>query len=137
MLMEWQSTFETGITDFDEHHKQLFDLINMAHDGINYGAEIDELRAVLDELITYAEYHFISEEYWMEQCQFPLFFSHREEHRKFTKTIRKFKEDFQQGKADLSLEVLNFLVEWLNSHILGSDAQYGAFARLMPIPTSY
>ena len=43
MLMEWQSTFETGITDFDEHHKQLFDLINMAHDGINYGAEIDEI----------------------------------------------------------------------------------------------
>ncbi len=127
MLMEWQQTFETGILEFDEHHKQLVDLLNMAHDGACYGAETDELDAVINELIKYTEYHFISEEYWMEEYNYPFLISHRQEHQEFTKTIVQFHNDFQQGKAHLSMEILTFLMEWFNTHILGSDAKYGAF----------
>ena len=127
-FIEWETRFELGIHEFDEHHKHLVDLLNMTYDGFIGKAEQDELGAVLDELVDYATYHFAAEEYWMELHTYPGMLQHREEHARFCTRVVEIQNDFHQGKTNLSLEILKFLNSWLVNHILKTDAEYGRFA---------
>ena len=127
-FLEWDPGFELGIHEFDEHHKHLVDLLNMTYDGFVGKAERDELGAVLDALIDYAAYHFAAEEHWMELQSYPGLLQHREEHARFCTRVVEIQKDFHQGKANLSLETLQFLNDWLFNHILKTDAEYGRFA---------
>jgi len=126
--MEWESTFELNIKEFDDHHKYLVDLMNVLHANIINGANNDTLIAVVAELIDYASYHFQVEEHWMEENKYPGFSQHRDEHIKFATKVSEFNKDFLDGKAALTIEVLSFLMDWLSDHILGADANLGYFA---------
>jgi hemerythrin-like metal-binding protein len=74
-------------------------------------------------------YHFGAEEHWMVEHKYPSFSQHRDEHIAFAKKVSEFQKDFNSGKVELSLDVLTFLINWLTEHILGSDANFGNFAR--------
>ena len=126
-FMKWLPSFELGIEEFDEHHKHLVHLLNMTYDGLSYGAEHDELGAVLDELIGYAMYHFAAEEHWMKMHEYPVLLEHIGEHEKFCKRIVTVQNDFHRGKSNLGIEVVQFLNSWLADHILETDAEYGRF----------
>jgi hemerythrin len=128
-FMDWDSIFELGIKEFDEHHKHLVHLLNMTYDGLTCGASHDELGAVLDELIDYATYHFAAEEYWMQIHKYHNLSQHHEEHERFCIRVVEIQKDFHQGKANLSPEVTQFLNSWLTYHILKTDAEYGLFAQ--------
>src|SRR5450631_3276687 len=128
LVMEWDDNFFLGINDFDEHHKHLIDLLNMAFDGFTCKAGHDELAVVLDELYDYAMYHFAAEEYWMVVNEYPGSEQHSEEHEIFTNKVVAFQKDFSNRKTSLALEVLQFLMSWLTNHILETDGEYGRFA---------
>jgi len=131
-VIEWSTSFELGIDEFDEHHKRLVYLLNMTYDGFTLEADRDELEAVLDELIDYATYHFAAEEYWMKVNEYPGLSQHSGEHERFSKRVVEIQNDFHNGKINLSLEVLQFLNNWLTDHILKTDAEYGIFAQGLP-----
>jgi hemerythrin len=128
-FIKWYKKYELGIEELDEHHRHLVDLLNMAYTGINNGAERDELGAVLDELSRYAQYHFAAEEHGMEVNQFPNPSIHINEHEKFSTRIKGFQKEFHAGRSDLSVEVVQFLYNWLMYHILHTDAEYGRFVK--------
>lgn len=127
--MKWQSTYELNIKEFDDHRKHLVGLLNTLHANLISGSNKETLGAVVRELIDYATYHFFAEEHWMEEHKYPGFSRHREEHIAFKNKVSAFQKDFQSGKIDLTMEVFTFLVNWLVEHILGSDANFGNFAR--------
>jgi hemerythrin len=127
-LLIWNETFELGIDEFDDHHKHLVDLLNMAYDGFTQEGNHEELAAVLDELIDYATYHFTAEEYWMEVNNYPNLSQHSEDHENFCKRVIQFQRYIHNGKMHLSLRILQFLNSWLKLHILKTDAEYGRFA---------
>ncbi len=131
-FIEWYKTYELGIEELDEHHRHLVDLLNMAYDGLNCGAERDELEAVLDELARYAKYHFAAEEHGMEIYKFPNPSYHLEEHEKFRVRVDGFIKDFHDGKANLTVHVVQFLYNWLMHHILNTDAEYGRYVKGLP-----
>jgi len=128
-FMEWDASFELGVTEFDEHHKYLVYLLNLTFDGVTFGASHDELGAVIDELIKYTTYHFAAEEQWMTIHKYPGQSEHRKEHEKFCTRVAEIQKDFHQGNMNLGLEVVQFLNNWLSDHILKTDAQYGRFAK--------
>jgi hemerythrin len=41
--------------------------------------------------------------------------------------MNEFKEEFNNGKAGISIQLMNFLANWLRGHILGSDMGYTDF----------
>jgi len=127
--MEWDDAFDLGIKEFDDHHKHLVYLLNLTYDGFTLGAGQDEILAVLDELADYATHHFAAEEYWMKEHEYSGLSQHSEEHEKFSNRVMEFQRDFHQGNTNLSFEVIQFLVSWLTTHILNSDADYGQFAK--------
>jgi hemerythrin len=128
-FMKWESTFELDITEFDDHHKYLVGLMNALHANYASVASNETIGVVVDELVDYAVYHFRAEEQWMEDHNYQGLPPHRDEHRAFAEKMSEFQKDFKSGKSELTIEVLTFLMNWLKDHILGSDANYGKFAK--------
>lgn len=126
-LMEWDLSYSVGVAVFDDQHKKLFDIINSLNDAMKAGKSKDALGGILKSLIDYTATHFVAEEKMMLQHDYLQTQMHKMEHDKLVKQVLKLQEEFKAGKAMLSMEVMNFLKDWLNTHIAGSDKKYGAY----------
>ena len=82
---------------------------------------------IVQELVGYTLTHFKTEEKYFDQFGYPETDSHKQEHSDFVKKVGEFKDDFETGKLGLSIPVMNFLSDWLRTHIKGSDKKYGPF----------
>lgn len=58
----WDASLESGITEFDDHHRHLIDLLNTLYDDFSAGAPDEHMGSILHELAQYASYHFSAEE---------------------------------------------------------------------------
>lgn len=128
-FVEWDTSFNTGIAEFDEHHHYLVDLLNKTYDDYIFGAPDEAFADVLTGLVEYAGYHFAAENAWMREHSYPKEAEHTQEHDSFIQKITQFEQDFQNGNSSISLDVLTFLKTWLKHHILESDADYSRFIR--------
>jgi len=128
-FIDWESRFELGIENFDDHHRHLVSLINKVYDDYTAEAPSEKLGAVLEELIDYASYHFNIEELWMEKNHYSKLDQHSAEHNKFHTAMIDFKRDYSQGTLNISLDILIFLKSWLIGHILKTDSEYGTFIK--------
>ena len=71
--------------------------------------------------------HFETEERYFDQFGYPGADSHKKEHSDFAGKVSEFKGGFEKGKLGLSIEVMNFLSDWLQHHIKSVDKKYGPF----------
>ncbi len=126
-LMPWNSSFENGVSEFDNQHHRLVDLVNELYKAMKMGRGDDAIARVLDELVDYTATHFAAEERLMVEHQYPDYDSHIVIHREFVSTVVDFQEKFKAGEATLSLDLLEFLKDWLIGHIKGVDRRYGPF----------
>jgi hemerythrin-like metal-binding protein len=115
----------TGISEQDTQHKKLIDLINQLNDAMKAGHGADVLGKVLNELVNYTVFHFGYEEKLMGQHKYEDTPAHKSEHVKFVQTVGDFKKKFDSGSAVISVEIMNFLRDWLTNHIMKTDKKLG------------
>ena len=126
-LLTWTGDFSVKINDIDNQHMKLVNLINDLHSAMKEGKGKEVLGKIIRELVSYTKYHFTFEEKLLTQHKFPGYSLHRTEHEEFTNKVSGFENDYKQGKAVLSQEVLLFLKDWLVNHIKGTDKNYSAY----------
>ena len=125
-LLEWNDKMSVGVREIDAEHKNLVSMLNNLYDGMQSGKAQEALAKVLDELISYTASHFAHEERLFAQTGYPAADGHIAEHRALTKQALEVQSKYKAGAtAALSMEVLNFLRNWLVNHIQGSDRKYG------------
>ena len=125
-LMEWNQKLAVGVTLLDADHQKLVQLINDLYDAMKQGHSKEVLGPILDRLVDYTKYHFAHEERFFEQTQYPGAAAHKREHDTLTKQVLDIQTKYKNGAyGTLSLDVMNFLKEWLVNHIQGSDQKYG------------
>jgi len=124
-LITWSSMFSVGVGEIDNQHKKLIDLINQLNDAMQAGKSTDVLGKVLAELVNYTVYHFGYEESLMGQHKYEDSPAHKDEHKKFVATAGDFKKKFDSGSAVISVEIMNFLRDWLTNHIMKTDKKLG------------
>ena len=123
-LIEWQDSYGVGINIIDEQHKKLFAWINELYRAINENKDEEVLGKTLEHLLDYVNFHFTTEEEYFEQFDYFQKSEHKDEHREYTEKIKNFIEERQNNKNFLSFEVLDFLEDWIISHVLVSDKKY-------------
>ncbi len=126
-FMKWEDSFSVGIKKIDEQHKKLISMINDFHVSLSKGHGKKALSRILEELASYVEEHFSTEENYMQEFDYPGYIAHKREHDNFTSKVLQIYEEYQEGKEVVTLELLDFLKKWLKNHILGTDQKYAPF----------
>ena len=124
-LITWSNMLSTGIGEQDNQHKKLIDLINQLNDAMQAGKGTDVMGKILVELVNYTVSHFGYEEKLMGQHSYEDSPAHKAEHAKFVQTVGDFKKKFDSGSAVISVEIMNFLRDWLTNHIMKTDKKMG------------
>lgn len=125
--ISWDDKFFTGIRLIDDQHKTLVQLINNLHDAMMIGKGKQAVSKVIQELVDYTVSHFSTEEKFMIKYSYPWMLPHRSEHKKFVDKVSEFQKGYNEGKMSLSIEIMNFLKDWLVNHIQSTDKKLGPF----------
>jgi len=126
-LANWQDSYSVKIDQIDNQHKKLFGYINEIHEAMKNRTTKDELGKIIDKLVNYTVDHFRTEEKYFDMYNYPDKANHKVEHEVFIDRVNTFKDDFTSGKLLVSLEIINFLRDWLVNHINGTDKKYAPF----------
>jgi hemerythrin len=116
-----------NIKEIDLQHQKLVELINNLHDGMKAGKGKEILGEILSELVNYTSFHFAFEEKLLEKYVYPETIAHKRQHSDLVGQVLAYKESYESGKTVLSIEIMNFLKDWLTTHITGTDKKYSTF----------
>lgn len=120
----------TGVAVLDEQHSHLFRLTDQAQTLLkdqNMLYKFDDLEQILKEIRSYTLSHFDEEEKYMTSSSYTRFEEHRKLHEKFIENLTQIDQEaanISLGTQDSILsELLKYLTEWLQQHILIIDKQ--------------
>jgi len=123
-IIPWDENFCTGINQIDEEHKKLVEIINILATEFAYNTFTLNINTIFNELIDYTKYHFSSEEtiwdkYFKDQEDSE---KHKKAHNNFINELHNLIELQKKKPIEEIAEItLDFLVQWLVSHILETD----------------
>jgi hemerythrin-like metal-binding protein len=123
-LFPWSEKLSLGIDKIDAQHKELVSLVNQLHRAMKMQAGAQEAEAVLAKLADYTVYHFGFEEKLFDRYGYPQADPHKKAHRDLVASVTAFQQDLHAGKAGLSMELMDFLTNWLREHIMKIDRAY-------------
>ena len=126
-MFEWSTDYAVGIRQVDEEHQQLFVLAERLHRAMLEGNGKAILVNFLARLVDYTCYHFAHEEQLMERIEYPGYGQHQQEHRELRSRAREMQDRAASGEMTMTIDVAQFLMEWVKRHIIASDRRIGNF----------
>ncbi|MDX9974110.1 MAG: bacteriohemerythrin [FCB group bacterium] len=123
-MIQWNDSLSVGVKQIDTQHQKLITLIHDLNDAMKVGKGKDVVGKIIKELVDYTVVHFRQEEGYFAKFDYAETEQHIAEHKAFIAEVSKFQEDFNNGRLGLSLNVMNFLSNWLTKHIMGTDKKY-------------
>jgi len=126
-LLIWSPGYSVGIKEIDSQHMKLVDMINNLHDGMKSGKGKEALENIFNELVSYTTFHFAHEEQLFQKYNYPETITHKRQHTDLVEQVLAYKTSYESGKSLLSMDIMNFLKDWLLKHIAGTDKKYTAF----------
>ena len=123
-LFTWSDEYSVKNAEIDNQHKKLFDILNRLFDICVGKNEIDTVEAVMEDLVSYADYHFNFEEQHMRDVGYKDIEKHILEHNFFTNEIMFAKRRQVQDKSNNDNKLVEFLSNWLIQHVTEEDRKY-------------
>jgi hemerythrin len=127
LLFPWSEIYSVKIGIVDTQHKNLVNILNELHQAMLGAQGKDKVGQVLLNLIKYTQVHFAMEEKLMQSHGYTDFPAHKAEHDQLASTVLEFQRKFLSNEVGLTVEMMDFLKDWLSKHILDSDKKYGPF----------
>lgn len=128
-LMNWETKYSVGVPAIDAQHQKWFGILNRLHDAMLGGKGKEAQQAILTEMVAYTRTHFLQEELMLKAKGYPELAAHREKHVAFTQKVQDLEAKVLAGSSVLTVEVMDFLRDWLNQHILSVDTRYGLWLK--------
>ena len=124
-IFPWNDNFNTGIDTIDRQHIKLVALINQLATNLEDLLNSNELDKTFTELLSYADYHFHTEEtIWSKYfSNKEIELNHKNTHRQFFDNVLKLKRETnsEQHLSEVISKTISFLTHWLVYHILNND----------------
>jgi hemerythrin len=126
-LIKWNENLSVNVMEIDDQHKRLITMINDLNDAMKVGKGKDILGKIVTGLISYTATHFKTEENYFDRFGYTETDDHKSEHAAFVQKVTDFKTGFEKRNLTLTIEVMDFLSDWLKNHIMGTDKKYSQF----------
>ncbi len=131
MSVQWEEKYESGIDWADRQHRELVDYVASLVRAMEQGEGGVETIKIIKFLLGYVVTHFGDEETAMDENSYPGIAAHKEEHLNFKQMLTTFKVELDTSGAShhLTFKARKALVEWLSSHIAGTDRELALFLK--------
>ena len=123
-MFDWKNEYAVNIGSIDAQHQMLFAISRELYAAMSAGQGKSVLAKILDRLVQYTAMHFAHEERLMQLHKYADFAAHKAEHDALAKQVLAFQAEFNSGRATMAVQVLQFLKDWLETHIKKSDTAY-------------
>jgi len=120
----WKDDYVVNIKSIDNHNQKLFDVLNLIIESINQKNCRENMADIFFRLTYYTENYFTDEEIFLQQNNYPNFAQHKEAHNQFINRIIRFHEDDLHIKSEeVCREMVKFLEDWFEMHLLKQDKE--------------
>jgi methyl-accepting chemotaxis protein len=126
-LLRWDSSLQLGLSQIDDQHKQLVTMVNGLHRAMKQRQTLAVMGGILDRLISYTANHFGTEEKLFKQHRYPEYDAHKKIHEGLVSKVLDLKAKIERGDTTISMELMDFLKDWLANHIKITDKKYVPF----------
>lgn len=127
-FVKWTPKNSVLVSKMDDEHKNLFEITNkIGNIVLNASDDKESLISIVEELLNYTKNHFKHEEDFLRDIAYnkkELDFQEGQ-HRIFINKIKEFKESIEIHNKKPSIEMIEFLRDWLLNHIDIEDKKYG------------
>ena len=124
--IQFDESLETGIDVVDDQHRSLIEIYNHLDAAFHAHRGQREMAEILARLFQYTKIHFETEEALMERYDYDGLEAHRAEHVALVEQLKKFVIRFKRNEERISVEMLNFVANWVTRHIQESDLDFAA-----------
>jgi len=128
-MIKWEENYSVGIQSIDNQHKEIFKFLNKLLEALKQGKASSVTMQIIQDLEQYAIMHFHKEEFFFQRFNFSGAAKHIAVHQFFTQKVADLKADLKAGKVTIAFELLNFLKDWIEHHILEEDKKYSELFR--------
>lgn len=130
-MFNWKADYALGNGPIDDQHQRLFELGSQIHEMLKLKRsedKYDDLMGLIKELSDYTVYHFEFEEGMMEAAGYPDLEKHQREHHAFIDKLEELSnQDLETFQNKVAFEMLGFLANWIERHILDTDCNYKGY----------
>lgn len=126
-LMRWDTSLHLGISQIDDQHKQLVIMINDLHRAMKQRQTMVVASGIFNRLVSYTVMHFGTEEKLFRMHGYTEYDQHKKVHETLVAQVSDFKSRFDRGDSTISMELMDFLKDWLATHIKVTDRKYVPF----------
>jgi hemerythrin len=124
--IEWHKSYETGNPNIDAEHMIFFNLVKKLVFALKNKKDSHYLSRIILEIQKYAEFHFVSEENFMIEIDYPEFESHQLKHLKLLEKFNVTLNFVELGKETYE-DFANFLIDWFKFHTVNEDMEIATF----------
>lgn len=124
---EWNESMSIKIPSMDRQHQVLIGYINDLYDEIEKGGSLLVASGIITKLKNYTKFHFLYEEELFDQHGYEEAAEHKQAHVRFIDRLNQLKEKCKNKDSDINQQLMDFLKNWLNDHILREDMSYSKF----------
>lgn len=123
-LIKLEEGYVLGIKEIDEQHNYFVGLLNEVYNVINKLKGIEQIGHVVDKAISYAGFHFATEEKYFDEFDYEFKEEHEEQHGIISARLGGLKNKFKGNEIAVAEELIDLMEDWLVEHIAVHDKKY-------------
>lgn len=121
-MIKFNDNYKTGIAVIDAQHQELFLIVNKLELAL-LEQNLYILNSILEDLIKYTKYHFITEEVFLADIDHDRFEKHKALHLNMRAEAIEFKHNVESSDNPLPMfmDLFDTVKNWLIDHVLNED----------------
>ncbi len=124
MHINWDPILSVHVKLIDEQHKHFIGIINQLDDAIAEGIAAPKLFQIFDALQEYWKIHIATEETYFDRFKYEGATEHKAAHAWLVGHMTDLRQRAGEDPASMSVELIEFLQDWLTRHIARHDKAY-------------
>ena len=125
----WKKEYELNNELFDSQTRKFLEIINLMKELVVRGVDSTGISEVFYQLTHYFERFMIQEDIYLKELGYDRLERHYKAHREFMDKIITFREGFEKGDKDFSVDMYEYLEKWFDDHIMVDDRRAVNFIR--------